>query len=80
MIIVKNKNWRVLCLLLGLCVCVTSCNFGETAQTEPPVVQEENKETGKPATEIIVPGGKDEKQEEDEEKTEDKKIEKNYLK
>ena len=73
MIIVKNKNWRFLCLLLGLCVCVTSCNFGETAQTEPPVVQEENKETGKPATEIIVPGGKDEKQEEDEEKTEDKK-------
>ena len=69
----KNKNWRFLCLLLGLCVCVTSCNFGGTSQTEPPAVQEGAGEADKPATEIIVPGGKDEKPEEDEEKTEDKK-------
>ena len=72
----KNKNWRFLCLLLGLCVCVTSCNFGGTSQAEPPAVQDGAGEINKPATEIIVPGGKDEKQEEDEEKTEDKKDDK----
>ncbi|MBQ9091809.1 MAG: hypothetical protein IJY52_06035, partial [Anaerotignum sp.] len=67
----KNKSWRFLCLLLGLCVCVTSCNFGGTAQTDPPSAQEEEK--GGQTTEIIVPGGKDEDSKEDKEKTEEKK-------
>ena len=67
----KNKSWRFLCLLLGLCVCVTSCNFGGTAQTDPPSAQEEEK--GGQTTEIIVPGGKEEDSKEDEEKTEEKK-------
>ena len=67
----KNKSWRFLCLLLGLCVCVTSCNFGGTAQTDPPSAQEEEK--GGQTTEIIVPGGKEEDSKEDKEKTEEKK-------
>ena len=71
MIIVKNKSWRFLCLLLGLCVCVTSCNFGGTAQTDPPSSQEEEK--GGQTTEIIVPGGKEDDSKEDKEKTEEKK-------
>ena len=69
----KNKSWRFLCLLLGLCVCVTSCNFGGTAQTDPPSSQEEEK--GGQTTEIIVPGGKEEDSKEDKEKTEEKKEE-----
>ena len=69
----KNKSWRFLCLLLGLCVCVTSCNFGGTAQTDPPSAQEEEK--GGQTTEIIVPGGKEEDSKEDKEKTEEKKEE-----
>ena len=63
MIIVKNKNWRFLCLLLGLCICMSGCNFGSTAQTNEPPAQEKNDE-GK-TTEIIVPGGKEDKTEEE---------------
>jgi len=68
---VKNKRWRLLCLLLGLCVCMGGCNFGSAEQTENPPVQEEN-DDGK-ITEIIVPGGKEDQPEEDKtEKTEEK--------
>ena len=66
----KNKSWRFLCLLLGLCVCVTSCNFGGETQTVTPPVQEDI-DDGK-TTEIIVPGGKEDVPEEDKEKTEEK--------
>ncbi len=69
MIIVKNK--RFLCLLLGLVICVSGCNFGSTAQTDAPSKQEQ-KDEGK-TTEIIVPGGKEDKTEEDKEKNEEKK-------
>ncbi len=68
MIIVKNKHF--LCLLLGLVICMSGCNFGSTAQTDAPSKQEQNDE-GK-TTEIIVPGGKEDKTEEDKEKTEEK--------
>lgn len=65
----KNKNLRFLCFLLGLVLCVSSCDFGSTAQVDPPAVQEDkpNGET----TEIIVPGGKEEAPEEDEDKQEE---------
>lgn len=66
MIIVKNK--RFLCLLLGLVICVSGCNFGSTAQTDAPSKQEQ-KDEGK-TTEIIVPGGKEDKTEEDKKKEE----------
>ena len=64
------KNKHFLCLLLGLCICVSGCSFGSTAQTGTPSVQEQNDE-GK-TTEIIVPGGKEDKTEEEKEKTEEK--------
>ena len=70
----KNKSWRFLCLLLGLCICVSGCNTGGTAQTPP--VQEETNGDDKQTTEIIVPGGKEDQPEEDEEKTEEKKEDK----
>ena len=69
----KNKSWRFLCLLLGLCVCVTGCNFGGSAQTDPPSAQEE--QGNGHTTEIIVPGGKEDKAEEDKEKADKKKEE-----
>ncbi|WP_458407389.1 hypothetical protein [Anaerotignum sp.] len=67
----KNKNWRFLCLLLSLMFCVSGCNFGGSSQTDTPSAQE--KENGQ-TTEIIVPGGKEDKteEEEDKEKTEEK--------
>ena len=65
------KNKRFLCLLLGLVICVSGCNFGSTAQTDAPSKQEQ-KDEGK-TTEIIVPGGKEDKTEEDKEKNEEKK-------
>ena len=65
----KNKSWRFLCLLLSLMFCMSGCNFGSTAQTDSPPAQEE-KEDGQ-TTEIIVPGGKEDKVEEDKEKTEE---------
>ena len=68
MIIVKNKHF--LCLLLGLVICMSGCNFGGTAQTDAPSKQEQ-KDEGK-TTEIIVPGGKEDKAEEDKEKNEEK--------
>ena len=74
MIIVKNKSGRFLCLLLGLMICMSGCNFGSTAQTENPPAQEQ--EDDGQTTEIIVPGGKEDQPEEDEEKTEEKKEEK----
>ena len=64
------KNKHFLCLLLGLCICVSGCSFGSTAQTDAPSKQEQNDE-GK-TTEIIVPGGKEDKAEEDKDKTEEK--------
>ena len=70
MIIVKNKSWRFLCLLLGLCVCVSGCNFGSTPQTGGTSAQEEKEDHR--TTEIIVPGGKEDVSEEDKEKTEEK--------
>ena len=66
MIIVKNKHF--LCLLLGLVICMSGCNFGGTAQTDAPSKQEQ-KDEGK-TTEIIVPGGKEDKTEEDKKKEE----------
>ena len=71
MIIVKNKSWRFLCLLLGLCICVGGCNFGQTAQMDTPPAQEE-KGNGSHTTEIIVPGGKEDETEEEQKKTEEK--------
>ncbi|MBR5793379.1 MAG: hypothetical protein IKY28_01785 [Anaerotignum sp.] len=62
------KNKRFLCLLLGLVICVSGCNFGSTAQTDAPSKQEQ-KDEGK-TTEIIVPGGKEDKTEEDKKKEE----------
>ena len=76
MIIVKNKSWRILCLLFSLCICMTSCNFGSTAQTDAPPVKEESDASDKQTTEIIVPGGKEDQPEEDEEKTEEKEEDK----
>ena len=71
MIIVKNKSWRVFCLLLSFCMFLTSgCNFGGTEQAVTPPAQEE-KSDGQ-TTEIIVPGGKEDKAEEDKDKTEEK--------
>lgn len=70
----KNKSWRFLCLLLGLCTCMTGCNFGSTARQELSAVQEE--QGSNHTTEIIVPGGKEDQTEEDEEKTDKKKNEK----
>ena len=64
------KNKHFLCLLLGLCICVSGCSFGSTAQTDVPPAQEQ-KDEGK-TTEIIVPGGKEDKTEEDKKKTEEK--------
>ena len=73
----KNKSWRILSLLFCLCICMTSCNFGGTAQNPTPPVQEENDEANKGTTEIIVPGGKEDKEEkEDQEKTEEKQEDK----
>ena len=66
MIIVKNKHF--LCLLLGLVICMSGCNFGGAAQTDAPSKQEQ-KDEGK-TTEIIVPGGKEDKTEEDKKKEE----------
>ena len=62
------KNKHFLCLLLGLCICVSGCSFGSTAQTDAPPAQEQ-KDEGK-TTEIIVPGGKEDKTEEDKKKEE----------
>ena len=78
MIIVKNKSWRFLCLLLGLCICMGGCNFGGTAQVDPPPAQE--KEDDGQTIEIIVSGGKEDKPEEDEKKTEEKDEKKNQSK
>ena len=64
------KNKHFLCLLLGLVICMSGCNFGGTAQTDAPSKQEQ-KDEGK-TTEIIVPGGKEDKAEEDKEKNEEK--------
>ena len=67
----KNKSWRVFCLLLSFCMFLTSgCNFGGTEQAVTPPAQEE-KSDGQ-TTEIIVPGGKEDQAEEDKEKTEEK--------
>ena len=62
------KNKHFLCLLLGLVICMSGCNFGGTAQTDAPSKQEQ-KDEGK-TTEIIVPGGKEDKTEEDKKKEE----------
>ena len=64
------KNKHFLCLLLGLVICMSGCNFGGTAQTDAPSKQEQ-KDEGK-TTEIIVPGGKEDKTEEDKKKKEEK--------
>lgn len=70
----RNKSWRILCLLLTLCMFVTSgCNFGGTAQTNPSA--QENAEKDGHTTEIIVPGGKEETAEEDEEKKDEEEKE-----
>ena len=73
MIIVKNKSLRFFCLLLGLCLCVTGCNFGGGGQTDLSEQEEKNGHT----MEIIVPGGKtdesDKDKDKDEEKDKDKK-------
>lgn len=74
----KNKSWRFLCLLLGLCICMGGCNFGGTAQVDPPPAQE--KEDDGQTIEIIVSGGKEDKPEEDEKKTEEKDEKKNQSK
>ena len=71
------KNKHFLCLLLGLCICVSGCSFGSTAQTDAPPAQEQ-KDEGK-TTEIIVPGGKEDKTEEDKKKECDSH-EENYYK
>ena len=55
----KNKSWRFLCLLLGLCVCMSGCNFGSSAQGDAPSAQEKQEDGH--TTEIIVPGGKEDK-------------------
>ena len=68
-----NKRWRFLSLLLGICIFMTSgCDFGGAEQANTPV--QEEKEDGR-TTEIIVPGGKEDAPEEDEEKTEDEEKE-----
>lgn len=73
MIIVGNKRWRFLSLLLGICIFMTSgCDFGGAGQANTPV--QGGKEGGH-TTEIIVPGGKEDTPEEDEEKTEEEKKE-----
>ncbi|MBR5122751.1 MAG: hypothetical protein IKU91_04270, partial [Anaerotignum sp.] len=74
----KNKSWRFLCLLLGLSICMSGCNFGGTAQTEVPPAQEEKGDNQ--TTEIIVPGGKEEVSEEDKGKTEEKEEKKTQSK
>ena len=74
----KNKSWRFLCLLLGLSICMSGCNFGGTAQTEVPPAQEEKGDNQ--TTEIIVPGGKEEVSEEDIGKTEEKEEKKTQSK
>ena len=66
----RNKRWRILSLLLGVCIFMTSgCDFGGGEQANTPV--QEEKEDGH-TMEIIVPGGKEDAPEEDEEKTEEK--------
>lgn len=66
----RNKRWRILSLLLGICIFMTSgCDFGGGEQANTPV--QEEKEDGH-TMEIIVPGGKEDAPEEDEEKTEEK--------
>lgn len=69
----RNKRWRILSLLLGICIFMTSgCDFGGGEQANTPV--QEEKEDGH-TMEIIVPGGKEDAPEEDEEKTEEEKKE-----
>ena len=69
----KNKKWRIFCLLLSFCIFMTSgCNFGSTTQN--PSVQEEKSDDGQ-TTEIIVPGGKEDTPEEDEDKTKEEEKE-----
>lgn len=66
----RNKRWRILSLLLGICIFMTSgCDFGGGEKANTPV--QEEKEDGH-TMEIIVPGGKEDAPEEDEEKTEEK--------
>ncbi len=65
----KNKSWRFLCLLLGLMLCVSGCQPGGSSQAGTPSVQE--KEEDGQTTEIIVPSGKEDTAEENEDKTEE---------
>ena len=79
----KNKSWRILCLLFSLMFCMGGCNFGGSVQTDTPPAQE--KEDDGQTTEIIVPGGKEDKAEEDKaeedkEKTEEKEDKKTQSK
>ena len=87
MIILKNKTWKIFCVLLGICVFMTSgCNFGSFRQEEtvsvdtPAPEQEEDRET----QEIVVsnqtektdePESEEELKEETEEQEEPKKSE-----
>lgn len=76
MIIVGNKKWRLLGLLLGLCVCMTGCDLSGGKEQPPTPVQEE-KEGEHAPTEIIVPGGKEDDPKQDGEQTENKETEEN---
>ena len=56
MIILRDKIRKVFCILLGLCVFITSgCQFGakEPVSVETPVIEQEKKQT----QEIVVPNG-----------------------
>lgn len=80
MIIVKNNNWRIFCLLLGLCMFVTSgCNPSVT-QSQAVSAEKEETANGSQTTEIIVPGGKEDAAEKDDKDEKDEKAEKDTKK
>lgn len=65
----KNKSWRLLCLLLSFCIFLTSgCEFGGAGNGDSPSVQE--KQGDGQTTEIIVPNEEKETGEKKEEKDE----------
>lgn len=64
----KNKSLRFLCLLLGLCICMTGCRFGSGEQGTSVLQQDGDGRT----TEIIVPSGKNEDPEKEKDKDEKK--------